>query len=43
VRLEQETVAGRFSTLDEDGRLWLDLADGSRRSFTAGDVFFPGL
>ena len=43
VRLEQETVAGRFSTLDEEGRLWLDLPDGSRRSFTAGDVFFPGL
>jgi BirA family biotin operon repressor/biotin-[acetyl-CoA-carboxylase] ligase len=43
VRLEQETVAGRFSTLDEEGRLWLDLADGSRRSFSAGDVFFPGL
>jgi BirA family biotin operon repressor/biotin-[acetyl-CoA-carboxylase] ligase len=43
VRLEQETVTGRFSTLDEEGRLWLELADGSRRSFTAGDVFFPGL
>jgi BirA family biotin operon repressor/biotin-[acetyl-CoA-carboxylase] ligase len=43
VRLEQETVAGRFSALDGDGRLWLELADGSRRSFTAGDVFFPGL
>jgi BirA family biotin operon repressor/biotin-[acetyl-CoA-carboxylase] ligase len=43
VRLEQETVTGRFSTLDEEGRLWLEFADGSRRSFTAGDVFFPGL
>jgi BirA family biotin operon repressor/biotin-[acetyl-CoA-carboxylase] ligase len=43
VRLERETIAGRFSTLDEEGRLWLDLADGSQRSFTAGDVFFPGL
>jgi len=43
VRLERETVTGRFSTLDEEGRLWLELADGSRRGFTAGDVFFPGL
>jgi BirA family biotin operon repressor/biotin-[acetyl-CoA-carboxylase] ligase len=42
VRLERETVPGRFAALDETGRLWLDLPDGGRRAFTAGDVFFPG-
>jgi BirA family biotin operon repressor/biotin-[acetyl-CoA-carboxylase] ligase len=33
-------LRGRFSGLDEGGALLLDLPDGSRRTITAGDVFF---
>ena len=40
VRLDREIVIGRFELLDEDGALHLVLGDGSRRRFTAGDVFF---
>lgn len=40
VRLDRELVIGRFELLDEDGALHLVLGDGSRRRFTAGDVFF---
>ncbi|MGH6953359.1 MAG: biotin--[acetyl-CoA-carboxylase] ligase [Alphaproteobacteria bacterium] len=39
VRLEGETVAGRFAGLDESGALVLELDDGSRRSVSVGDVF----
>lgn len=40
IRLDREIVIGRFELLDEDGALHLVLGDGSRRRFTAGDVFF---
>ena len=39
VRLERETLAGRFSALDAEGGLVLALADGSERIVTAGDIF----
>lgn len=42
-RLETETVEGVFADLMPDGSLRLDLADGTRRLISAGDVFFPGL
>lgn len=41
-RLETETVEGIFADLMPDGALRLDLADGTRRLISAGDVFFPG-
>jgi len=41
VRLEREVLRGRFATLDASGALDLELADGSRRLITAGDVFHP--
>jgi BirA family biotin operon repressor/biotin-[acetyl-CoA-carboxylase] ligase len=40
VRLPGSQLNGRFSGLDEGGALLLDLTDGSRRTITAGDVFF---
>ena len=40
VRLPDGPLNGRFSGLDEGGALLLDLPDGSRRTITAGDVFF---
>ena len=43
VRLERETLRGRFSDLDESGALMLDMADGVRRQITTGDLFFPQL
>ncbi len=43
VRLDRETLVGRFAALDEGGALALELADGSRRLVAAGDVFFPNL
>ena len=39
VRLDNETLKGVFTDLDEDGALVLKTADGERR-ITAGDVFF---
>lgn len=39
VRLERETLDGRFADLDADGALLLDLPDGRRRRIAAGDVF----
>lgn len=39
-RLPQETVSGEFEDLDNSGQLILKLADGSKRSIAAGDVFF---
>ncbi len=38
VALAHETLAGRFETIDADGRLVLSLADGQRRAIEAGDV-----
>jgi BirA family biotin operon repressor/biotin-[acetyl-CoA-carboxylase] ligase len=43
VRLDHETLVGRFATLDDSGALALDLPDDGRRLIAAGDVFFPGL
>jgi len=43
VRLDHETLVGRFATLDESGALALDLPDDGRRLVAAGDVFLPGL
>lgn len=43
VRLERETLHGRFSDLDENGALMLDMPDGARRQITTGDLFFPRL
>ena len=40
VRLPGDQLKGRFTGLDEGGALLLDLPDGSRRTITAGDVFF---
>ena len=39
-RLGQESVSGVFRDLDETGALVLELADGSRRKISAGEVFF---
>jgi BirA family biotin operon repressor/biotin-[acetyl-CoA-carboxylase] ligase len=38
VRLERDTLLGRFADLDEDGALMLDMPSGSRR-VTAGEIF----
>lgn len=43
VRLERETLRGRFSDLDETGALMLDMPDGVCRQITTGDLFFPHL
>ncbi|MER0239192.1 biotin--[acetyl-CoA-carboxylase] ligase [Fulvimarina sp. MAC8] len=40
VRLHDRTLTGTFETLDADGRLILGLADGTKQSISAGDVFF---
>lgn len=42
VALAQETVEGRFETIDETGRLVASTRDG-RRVIEAGDVFLPSL
>ncbi|MDO8607220.1 MAG: biotin--[acetyl-CoA-carboxylase] ligase [Phaeospirillum sp.] len=42
VRLESETLTGRFTGLDHDGALMLDQGEGGVRRILAGDVFFPG-
>jgi BirA family biotin operon repressor/biotin-[acetyl-CoA-carboxylase] ligase len=41
VRLERELLSGRFASLDASGALDLELADGTHRLITAGDVFYP--
>jgi BirA family biotin operon repressor/biotin-[acetyl-CoA-carboxylase] ligase len=43
IRLERETLHGRFSDLDETGALMLDMGNGGRRQITTGDLFFPQL
>lgn len=40
VQLENETITGIFTDLDEDGAMLVKTADGERR-ITGGDVFFP--
>jgi BirA family biotin operon repressor/biotin-[acetyl-CoA-carboxylase] ligase len=40
VRLEQQSLQGRFVALEEDGALSLELPQGERRRVTVGDVFF---
>lgn len=42
VRLERQTLQGRFAALEEDGALLLELPEGERRRVTVGDVFFRG-
>ena len=39
VRLEEETIHGRFEGLDDDGTLLVALDDGGIRRVVAGDVF----
>jgi len=39
VRLPERVLRGRFTALDESGRLLLRLPDGSIETITAGDVF----
>lgn len=41
VRLENSTLSGTFSGLDDEGALLLQLPGGERRRVLAGDVFFP--
>jgi BirA family biotin operon repressor/biotin-[acetyl-CoA-carboxylase] ligase len=41
VRLPREEIQGLFEGLDDTGALVLRLADGSARTISAGDVFFP--
>lgn len=40
VRLPREEFSGRFVGLDDSGALLLRLPDGSRRTISAGEVFF---
>ncbi|UCH74649.1 MAG: biotin--[acetyl-CoA-carboxylase] ligase [Rhodospirillales bacterium] len=40
VRLPGDELRGRFAGLDAAGALLVDLPDGSRRTVSAGDVFF---
>jgi BirA family transcriptional regulator, biotin operon repressor / biotin---[acetyl-CoA-carboxylase] ligase len=40
VRLPKETVSGKFVGIDSMGTLQLDLADGTRRDISSGEVFF---
>jgi BirA family biotin operon repressor/biotin-[acetyl-CoA-carboxylase] ligase len=42
VRMDSETLSGRFLDLDETGALVVETADGATRTVTAGDVHFPG-
>jgi BirA family biotin operon repressor/biotin-[acetyl-CoA-carboxylase] ligase len=42
VRLEAETLTGKFADLDADGTLLLEQGAGIRR-IAAGDIFLPGM
>jgi BirA family biotin operon repressor/biotin-[acetyl-CoA-carboxylase] ligase len=42
VRLDNQTLEGRFVDLDGEGMLMLNMADGRTRRIAAGDVFLPG-
>jgi len=41
VRLERDTLHGRFVDLDDTGALVLEMPDGACRQITAGELFFP--
>lgn len=43
VRLEKETLTGKFTDLDADGTLLLEQAVGGTRRIAAGDIFLPGM
>ncbi|HVI92044.1 MAG TPA: biotin--[acetyl-CoA-carboxylase] ligase [Dongiaceae bacterium] len=43
VRLEAETLTGKFADLDADGTLLLEQAAGGTRRIAAGDIFLPGM
>ena len=43
VRLERETLTGRFRDLEPDGTLRLGLSDGTERRIAAGDVYLPAM
>jgi BirA family biotin operon repressor/biotin-[acetyl-CoA-carboxylase] ligase len=38
VRLDERTLTGRFETVDESGRLVLELPEGKRQTLASGDV-----
>lgn len=40
VQLGSDVVAGRFETIDETGRLVVQMADGTRRTIASGEVHF---
>ncbi len=40
VNLQDESFSGRFADIDANGALVVELADGSQRSVSAGEVFF---
>ncbi|MCV9965612.1 biotin--[acetyl-CoA-carboxylase] ligase [Pararhizobium sp. BT-229] len=40
VNLPDRSLSGRFEGIDEDGRLMLDMGDGTVHRIAAGDVFF---
>ncbi len=42
VNLPDESFTGRFADIDEGGALIVELADGARRTVTAGDVLLGG-
>lgn len=42
VRLDNQTLEGRFVDLDAEGMLMLNMTDGRTRRIAAGDVFLPG-
>jgi BirA family biotin operon repressor/biotin-[acetyl-CoA-carboxylase] ligase len=43
IRLDRETLQGRFSDLDETGALMLDMGSRGHRQITTGDLYFPQL
>jgi BirA family biotin operon repressor/biotin-[acetyl-CoA-carboxylase] ligase len=43
VRLETETLTGKFTDLDADGTLLLEQSGSGTRRIAAGDIFLPGM
>ena len=41
VKLPRETITGIFKDIDEQGRLRLQLEDGTERAISTGDVVLP--
>jgi BirA family biotin operon repressor/biotin-[acetyl-CoA-carboxylase] ligase len=41
VRLGNDLISGSFADLDQDGAMIIEIADGSRRRVTAGDIVEP--